>query len=40
VGRSEGTQPLRWSFPQAGEQAIVALDRSGRYDRVVVRVAR
>jgi penicillin-binding protein 1C len=39
VGRSEGVQPLRWSFAEAGEQAIVALDRSGRYDRVVVRVA-
>jgi penicillin-binding protein 1C len=38
VGRSRGSEALRWRFEQAGEQAIVALDREGRYDRVVLHV--
>jgi penicillin-binding protein 1C len=38
VGRSEGLRPLQWRFEQPGEQAIVALDRAGRYDRVVLHV--
>jgi penicillin-binding protein 1C len=38
VGRSEGPRPLRHRFEQPGEQAIVALDASGRYDRVVLHV--
>jgi penicillin-binding protein 1C len=38
VGRSDGLRPLQWRFEQPGEQAIVALDRAGRYDRVVLHV--
>jgi penicillin-binding protein 1C len=38
VGSSRGSAALRWRFDQAGEQAIVALDASGRYDRIVLRV--
>lgn len=38
VGRSEGARPLQHRFEQAGEQAIVALDAAGRYDRVVLHV--
>jgi penicillin-binding protein 1C len=38
VGHSRGSEALRWRFEQAGEQAIVALDREGRYDRVVLHV--
>jgi penicillin-binding protein 1C len=38
VGRSDGLRPLQWQFDQPGEQAIVALDRAGRYDRMVLHV--
>lgn len=38
VGSSHGASPLRWRFEQPGEQAIVALARNGRYDRVVIQV--
>jgi penicillin-binding protein 1C len=40
VGTSTRAQPLAYAFDSPGEQTIVALDRSGRFDRVQVDVMR
>lgn len=38
VGRSRVGHPLRHRFDQPGEQVIVAMDRSGQYDRARLQV--
>jgi penicillin-binding protein 1C len=38
IGASEGAEPLRHRFAHAGEQRLLAIDRGGGYDRVVLRV--
>lgn len=38
IGRSRQGAPLRHRFDEAGEQVIVAMDRSGQFDRANIVV--